>query len=185
MLWDAAFIPCLLKFVGVMPCLHSYLRRGWTLCSTGLICGLISRENVYCSLCWHAAPSPNWSNFYSCVFVYYMLIFSFHPSTFFWENETPDNLCRYCRDLLIETVPVTQLDFTVVLPRFLSLYVMSFLSPRDLCSAAQVSWHWRVLAEQVRSSYKKSCLNWSGVYKKNKTLSSSLSSGLYLGRPMH
>ncbi|XP_041637427.1 epithelial cell-transforming sequence 2 oncogene-like isoform X2 [Cheilinus undulatus] len=55
---------------------------------------------------------------------------------------------KYCRDLLIESVPVTQVDFTVVLPRFLSLYVMSFLSPRDLCSAAQVSWHWRVLAEQ-------------------------------------
>uniref|UniRef100_UPI0037E8D5E6 epithelial cell-transforming sequence 2 oncogene-like n=1 Tax=Semicossyphus pulcher TaxID=241346 RepID=UPI0037E8D5E6 len=55
---------------------------------------------------------------------------------------------KYCRDLLIETVPVTQVDFTAVLPRFLSLYVMSFLTPRDLCSAAQVSWHWRVLAEQ-------------------------------------
>ncbi|KAM3585505.1 uncharacterized protein V6R79_019380 [Siganus canaliculatus] len=55
---------------------------------------------------------------------------------------------RCCRDLLMETVPVCQLDFTAVLPRFLSLYVMSFLSPRDLCSAAQVSWHWRVLAEQ-------------------------------------
>ncbi|KAE8278494.1 Epithelial cell-transforming sequence 2 oncogene-like Lung-specific [Larimichthys crocea] len=55
---------------------------------------------------------------------------------------------RYCRDLLIETLPVTQVDFTSVLPRFLSLYVMSFLSPRDLCSASQVSWHWRVLAEQ-------------------------------------
>uniref|UniRef100_A0A8D0AYD5 F-box domain-containing protein n=1 Tax=Sander lucioperca TaxID=283035 RepID=A0A8D0AYD5_SANLU len=52
---------------------------------------------------------------------------------------------KYCRDLLIETLPVTQVDFTAVLPRFLSLYVMSFLSPRDLCSAAQVSWHWRVL----------------------------------------
>ncbi|KAG7234568.1 hypothetical protein INR49_004470 [Caranx melampygus] len=70
---------------------------------------------------------------------------------------------KYCRDLLIETVPVTQVDFTAVLPRFLSLYVMSFLCPRDLCSAAQVSWHWRVLAEQP----------------------SSLSSGLYLGRQMH
>ncbi|XP_041822382.1 epithelial cell-transforming sequence 2 oncogene-like [Chelmon rostratus] len=55
---------------------------------------------------------------------------------------------KYCRDLLIETVPVSQVDFTAVLPRFLSLYVMSFLPPRDLCSAAQVSWHWRVLAEQ-------------------------------------
>ncbi|XP_059183914.1 LOW QUALITY PROTEIN: epithelial cell-transforming sequence 2 oncogene-like [Centropristis striata] len=55
---------------------------------------------------------------------------------------------KYCKDLLMETVPVTHVDFTAVLPRFLSLYVMSFLSPRDLCSAAQVSWHWRVLAEQ-------------------------------------
>ncbi|KAI3365829.1 hypothetical protein L3Q82_000820 [Scortum barcoo] len=55
---------------------------------------------------------------------------------------------KYCKDLLIETVPVTHVDFTAVLPRFLSLYVMSFLSPRDLCSAAQVSWHWRILAEQ-------------------------------------
>ncbi|XP_008282361.1 epithelial cell-transforming sequence 2 oncogene-like [Stegastes partitus] len=55
---------------------------------------------------------------------------------------------EYCQDLLTEAVPVTQVDFTAVLPRFLSLYVMSFLSPRDLCSAAQVSWHWRVLAEQ-------------------------------------
>ncbi|XP_029301174.1 epithelial cell-transforming sequence 2 oncogene-like [Cottoperca gobio] len=55
---------------------------------------------------------------------------------------------KCCRDLLMETLPVTQVDFTAVLPRFLSLYVMSFLSPRDLCSAAQVSWHWRLLAEQ-------------------------------------
>ncbi|XP_077369884.1 epithelial cell-transforming sequence 2 oncogene-like isoform X2 [Festucalex cinctus] len=55
---------------------------------------------------------------------------------------------RYCRDLLSETLPTTQADFTAVLPRFLSLYIMSFLSPLDLCSAAQVSWHWRVLSEQ-------------------------------------
>ncbi|XP_068575995.1 epithelial cell-transforming sequence 2 oncogene-like [Cebidichthys violaceus] len=55
---------------------------------------------------------------------------------------------KFCKDLLMETVPVTQVDFTSVLPRFLSLYVMSFLSPRELSSAAQVSWHWRVLAEQ-------------------------------------
>ncbi|XP_037829715.1 epithelial cell-transforming sequence 2 oncogene-like [Kryptolebias marmoratus] len=55
---------------------------------------------------------------------------------------------KYCRDLLIETVPVTRADFTVILPRFLSLYILSFLSPRDLCSTAQVNWHWRVLSEQ-------------------------------------
>lgn len=56
---------------------------------------------------------------------------------------------RCCRDLLTETVPVTRLDFTVVLPRVLSLKVMSFLNPRDLSAAARVSWHWRFLAEQV------------------------------------
>lgn len=50
----------------------------------------------------------------------------------------------------MQIVPVTRVDFTSMLPRFLSLYVMSFLTPRDLCSAAQVSWHWRVLVEQVR-----------------------------------
>ncbi|XP_041835016.1 epithelial cell-transforming sequence 2 oncogene-like isoform X2 [Melanotaenia boesemani] len=55
---------------------------------------------------------------------------------------------KYCKDLLIETVPVTRVDFTAVLPRFLSLYIMSFLSPLDLSRAAQVSWYWRVLAEQ-------------------------------------
>ena len=42
------------------------------------------------------------------------------------------------------------MDFTAVLPRFLGLYVLSFLNPRDLAAAAQVSWHWRSLAEQVR-----------------------------------
>ncbi|XP_055360265.1 epithelial cell-transforming sequence 2 oncogene-like [Betta splendens] len=55
---------------------------------------------------------------------------------------------KFCRDVLTETVPVTKADFTALLPRFLSLYVMSFLTPLDLCNAAQVSWHWRVLAEQ-------------------------------------
>uniref|UniRef100_A0AAV2L610 F-box domain-containing protein n=1 Tax=Knipowitschia caucasica TaxID=637954 RepID=A0AAV2L610_KNICA len=55
---------------------------------------------------------------------------------------------RSCQDLLVELVPVTRADFTAVLPRFLSLYVLSFLSPRDLCSAAQVCWTWRILTEQ-------------------------------------
>ncbi|XP_063773510.1 epithelial cell-transforming sequence 2 oncogene-like isoform X2 [Pseudophryne corroboree] len=47
-----------------------------------------------------------------------------------------------------EEVPVAKLDFTTVMPRFLSLYIMSFLSPHELCSAAQVSWHWKFLSEQ-------------------------------------
>uniref|UniRef100_A0A673IYE9 F-box domain-containing protein n=1 Tax=Sinocyclocheilus rhinocerous TaxID=307959 RepID=A0A673IYE9_9TELE len=55
---------------------------------------------------------------------------------------------KFTRDCLAESVPITQMDFTAVLPRFLSLYIMSFLSPRDICSAAQVCWHWKFLAEQ-------------------------------------
>ncbi|XP_073725747.1 epithelial cell-transforming sequence 2 oncogene-like [Misgurnus anguillicaudatus] len=55
---------------------------------------------------------------------------------------------KFTSDCLTEAVPVTRLDFTTVLPRFLSLYIMAFLSPRDICAAAQVCWHWRFLAEQ-------------------------------------
>ncbi|XP_030642507.1 epithelial cell-transforming sequence 2 oncogene-like [Chanos chanos] len=55
---------------------------------------------------------------------------------------------RFTRDWLLETVPVTRVDFTAVLPRFLSLYILSFLNPLQLCTAAQVSWHWKFLAEQ-------------------------------------
>ncbi|XP_056450702.1 epithelial cell-transforming sequence 2 oncogene-like [Gadus chalcogrammus] len=61
---------------------------------------------------------------------------------------------KLCRDWLMASLPVVRVDFTAVLPRFLGLYVLSFLSPRDLAAAAQVSWHWRSLAEQ-------DCL-WSG-----------------------
>ncbi|KAK6304831.1 hypothetical protein J4Q44_G00254170 [Coregonus suidteri] len=63
-------------------------------------------------------------------------------------SQCSNSQLKSCRDWLKQIVPVTRKDFTSVLPRFLSLYVMSFLTPRDLCSAAQVSWHWRVLAEQ-------------------------------------
>lgn len=49
---------------------------------------------------------------------------------------------------------MSQLDFTAVLPRFLSLYIMSFLSPLDLCRAAKVSWYWRILTEQVSGPHK-------------------------------
>jgi hypothetical protein len=43
-------------------------------------------------------------------------------------------------------------DFSTVLPRFISLYIFSFLNPKDLCAAAQVSWPWKFLTEQVSSS---------------------------------
>ncbi|XP_036398027.1 epithelial cell-transforming sequence 2 oncogene-like [Megalops cyprinoides] len=55
---------------------------------------------------------------------------------------------NFTRDWFLEVVPIMHLDFTTVLPRFLSLYILSFLNPQDLCSAAQVSWHWKFLAEQ-------------------------------------
>ncbi|GAA6102395.1 epithelial cell-transforming sequence 2 oncogene-like isoform X1 [Tachysurus ichikawai] len=51
-------------------------------------------------------------------------------------------------DYFIKAAPITRLDFTTVLPRILSLYILSFLSPMDLCAAAQVCWHWRFLSEQ-------------------------------------
>uniref|UniRef100_A0A8C5QB53 Epithelial cell transforming 2 like n=1 Tax=Leptobrachium leishanense TaxID=445787 RepID=A0A8C5QB53_9ANUR len=55
---------------------------------------------------------------------------------------------KFVQDWFAEEGPVSKLDFTTVLPRFISLYIFSFLSPHDLCSIAQVSWHWRVLSEQ-------------------------------------
>ncbi|KAJ8399471.1 hypothetical protein AAFF_G00411830 [Aldrovandia affinis] len=55
---------------------------------------------------------------------------------------------NFTKDWFLEAVPITHLDFTTVLPRFLSLYVLSFLSPQDLCLASRVSWHWKFLAEQ-------------------------------------
>ncbi|XP_075453909.1 epithelial cell-transforming sequence 2 oncogene-like isoform X1 [Ascaphus truei] len=55
---------------------------------------------------------------------------------------------KFVRDWFTEEVPVTKLDFTTVMPRFISLYILSFLSPHDLCTAAQVSWHWKFLSEQ-------------------------------------
>ncbi|XP_043920645.1 epithelial cell-transforming sequence 2 oncogene-like isoform X2 [Protopterus annectens] len=55
---------------------------------------------------------------------------------------------RFTRDWFVESIPVTKVDFTTVLPRFISLYIFSFLNPKDLCAAAQVNWHWRFLSEQ-------------------------------------
>ncbi|CAH8867327.1 unnamed protein product [Trichobilharzia szidati] len=44
-------------------------------------------------------------------------------------------------------IPVYQVDFTRTLPRFLCIYIFSFLDPRSLCRCAQVCWYWRYLAE--------------------------------------
>ena len=48
-----------------------------------------------------------------------------------------------------ERVALKHLDPTNVLPRFLSLYIFSFLDPRSLCRAATVCCHWKFLTEQV------------------------------------
>ncbi|CAL1534144.1 unnamed protein product [Lymnaea stagnalis] len=47
-----------------------------------------------------------------------------------------------------DNMALQHLDFTVVLPRFLSCYIFSFLEPKSLCRCAQVSWHWKFLSEQ-------------------------------------
>ncbi|XP_030051381.1 epithelial cell-transforming sequence 2 oncogene-like [Microcaecilia unicolor] len=55
---------------------------------------------------------------------------------------------KFVQDWFMEEVPVSKLDFTTVLPRFISLYIFSFLSPQELCAVAQVNWHWKFLSEQ-------------------------------------
>ncbi|XP_067873346.1 F-box only protein 16 isoform X2 [Heterodontus francisci] len=54
---------------------------------------------------------------------------------------------KFCEQHLRSRVPAEALDFTCFLPRVLALYIFSFLDPRSLCRCAQVSWHWKDLAE--------------------------------------
>ncbi|XP_039725690.1 epithelial cell-transforming sequence 2 oncogene-like isoform X1 [Pteropus medius] len=55
---------------------------------------------------------------------------------------------RFVGDQFSERMQVAKVDFSTVLPRFISLYIFSFLNPKDLCAAAQVSWPWKFLTEQ-------------------------------------
>ncbi|XP_065787332.1 epithelial cell-transforming sequence 2 oncogene-like isoform X1 [Muntiacus reevesi] len=55
---------------------------------------------------------------------------------------------RVIQDWFSERMQVARVDFSTVLPRFISLYIFSFLNPKDLCAAAQVSWPWKFLTEQ-------------------------------------
>lgn len=84
--FHAVFTNCL-KFLGVLsPFTPSYMRRGWTLCSTGLTCGLTSRENTFCTLCSHAAPIHSSSKvFLTVCFILCVinLLKTFRP--FYWE----------------------------------------------------------------------------------------------------
>ncbi|KAF7233785.1 hypothetical protein EG68_10155 [Paragonimus skrjabini miyazakii] len=54
---------------------------------------------------------------------------------------------EYVENILRDKVPTHQVDFTRLLPRVLSLYILSFLDPRSLCRCAQVCWYWKYLAE--------------------------------------
>lgn len=55
---------------------------------------------------------------------------------------------KFAQMWLLEAIPMAEVDFTTLLPRFISLYIFSFLNPKDLCAAAQVNWHWKFLTEQ-------------------------------------
>ncbi|XP_038196220.1 epithelial cell-transforming sequence 2 oncogene-like isoform X2 [Arvicola amphibius] len=55
---------------------------------------------------------------------------------------------RFIQDWFSERKQVASVDFSTVLPRSISLYIFSFLNPKDLCAAAQVSWPWKFLTEQ-------------------------------------
>ncbi|XP_036993583.2 epithelial cell-transforming sequence 2 oncogene-like [Artibeus jamaicensis] len=55
---------------------------------------------------------------------------------------------RFLHDQFSERMQVARVDFSTVLPRFISLHIFSFLNPKDLCVAAQVSWPWKFLTEQ-------------------------------------
>ncbi|XP_049643958.1 epithelial cell-transforming sequence 2 oncogene-like [Suncus etruscus] len=55
---------------------------------------------------------------------------------------------RFLQSWFSERKVVAKVDFSTVLPRYISLYIFSFLNPKDLCAAAQVSWPWKFFTEQ-------------------------------------
>ncbi|CAI9734018.1 epithelial cell-transforming sequence 2 oncogene-like isoform X2 [Octopus vulgaris] len=72
------------------------------------------------------------------------------------RNEFFDHMLSKChniqyahvRNWFNERVPLQHIDFTRLLPRFLSLYIFSFLDPKSLSRTSQVSWYWKFLTEQ-------------------------------------
>ncbi|KAJ8027137.1 Epithelial cell-transforming sequence 2 oncogene-like [Holothuria leucospilota] len=58
------------------------------------------------------------------------------------------NQINFLHKFFNDNIPVTHADFTKYLPRFLSLYIFSFLDPRSLSRAGMVCWHWKFLTEQ-------------------------------------
>eukprot|EP00794_Sanderia_malayensis_P000234 gene234-851_t len=55
---------------------------------------------------------------------------------------------RYIEGWFIQRSPVLRQDFTHALPRWISLYIFSYLDPKSLCRASQVCSHWQYLSEQ-------------------------------------
>lgn len=66
----------------------------------------------------------------------------------------PTQIC-FLEDTLNDIGVCERKDFTTVLPKYLSVYIFSFLSPKDLARCAQVSSHWKHLSEQVKKDEKK------------------------------
>ena len=74
----------------------------------------------------------------------------------YWSNAERllaiDQLIELCeptqvRHMMAVIEPQFQRDFISLLPKELALYVLSFLTPRDLTRAAQTCRCWRILAE--------------------------------------
>ncbi|XP_026871757.2 F-box only protein 16 isoform X1 [Electrophorus electricus] len=98
---------------------------------------------------------------------------------------------KHLRQTLCRLVSEEALDFTVVLPRVLALYIFSFLDPRSLCRCAQVSWRWKSLVE-LEQLWMPKCLRlgWcisfaptpfeQGVWKRHYV---ETVQGLHVGRP--
>ncbi|XP_014668777.1 PREDICTED: uncharacterized protein LOC106810032 isoform X2 [Priapulus caudatus] len=51
------------------------------------------------------------------------------------------------RVLVDRRLPIKCHDFTRLLPRVLTLHILSYLDPRSLCRCAQVCWSWKYVAE--------------------------------------
>ncbi|NXJ10025.1 FBX16 protein, partial [Odontophorus gujanensis] len=73
------------------------------------------------------------------------------------------SLQKFCAKQLQDRLPIEALDFTMKLPRVLSLYIFSFLDPRSLCRCAQVSWHWKNLSE-LDQLWKPKCLRFGWYF---------------------
>ena len=73
---------------------------------------------------------------------------------------------RLLQEKLDERFPAERIDFTRLLPRNLSLHILSFLDPRSLSRCAQVSWYMKWLAESDQL-WRPKCLRfgWYPPYK--------------------